>query len=241
MTKFILADFLERHRTKIIAEWVRQLHTEVSDQYALRPREELQKNIEEAFEAYFHILVRGEFSAINRFIDRIAQMRLEAGFLLSDVQKAFELYGNIVIPLLAQEAAIPSVEAFCEQVMIINRCLAYTIHRFSDHFQDMHERRAMEHFRRIEETRRLVELVQMANRVAHDLRNPLTAVGGFSRRLYNKMADDDPDKKYLAIVVEAVKALEANITKIIKIADEEQTMDQTVREKETKGCGETTA
>ena len=62
----------------------------------------------------------------------------------------------------------------------------------------------------------------MADRVAHDLRNPLTAVGGFSRRLYNKMADDDPDKKYLAIVVEAVKALESNISKIIKIAAEDK-------------------
>ena len=74
-------------------------------------------------------------------------MRLEAGFLLSDVQKAFELYGIIVIPLLAKEAAINSIEEFCAQAMIINRCLAYTIHRFSDHFQEMHERRAMEHFR----------------------------------------------------------------------------------------------
>jgi hypothetical protein len=109
-------------------------------------------------------LVGGNFSGINRFIDRIAQMRREAGFLLSDVQKAFELYGNIVIPLLAREAALTSIEEFCDQVMIINRCLAYTIHRFSDHFQDMHEKRAMEHFRRIEETRRLVELVQMAKR-----------------------------------------------------------------------------
>lgn len=223
MKKFLLADFLEQHRSWIIEEWVSRLHSEVSDQYALRPREELCKNIEEAFAAYFQILVQGEFSAVNRFIDRIAQERLEAGFLLSDVQKAFELYGNIVIPLLAREAALASIAEFCDQVMNIHRCLAYTIHRFSDHFQDRHERKALEHFRRIEETRRLVEVGLMADRVAHDLRNPLAAVGGFSRRLYNKMADDDPDKKYLAIVVEAVKALEANISKIIKIAAEDNT------------------
>ncbi len=39
--------------------------------------------------------------SINRFIDKICKMRLEAGFYLSDVQTAFELYLEIVIPLMA--------------------------------------------------------------------------------------------------------------------------------------------
>ena len=33
----------------------------------------------------------------------------------------------------------------------INQCLAYTIHRFSDHFQDMHEKGIREHNQRLEE------------------------------------------------------------------------------------------
>ena len=62
----------------------------------------------------------------------------------------------------------------------------------------------------------------MANKVAHELRNPLTVVGGFVRRLYEKASDTDPDKEYLKIIVEEVKTLEDKISKIIKIRDEEQ-------------------
>ncbi len=221
MIKFILADFLQHNRSKIIEEWVRRLHTEISDQYALRPHEELLGTIGEAFDAYFHVLVQGNFSYINRFIDKIILMRLRAGFLLSDVQKAFELYRSIIIPLLAKETTITTIEDFCDNITGINHCLAYTIQRFSDSFQDMHEKKALENNRRLDEAERLAALGNMANRVAHELRNPLTVVGGFSRRLYEKMAAADPDKKYLAIVVEAITALECSISKIIKIENEE--------------------
>ena len=222
MKKFALADFLQSNRSKIIEEWVRRLHTEISDQYALRPREELSETIREAFDANFQVLIQGDFSYINQFIDKITQVRLDAGFLLSDVQKAFELYRSIVIPLLAKEATITTIEDFCDNITLVNRCLAYTIHRFSDHFQEMHEKQALEHNRRLDEAQRLASLGKMANRVAHELRNPLIVVGGFSRRLYEKMPDDDPDKEYLEIVVEAVMALESHIAKIIKLKDEDE-------------------
>lgn len=61
-------------------------------------------------------------------------MRLESGFLLSDGQKAFELYRTIVLFLLAN---VTNVSDFHNEISKINYCLAYTIHRFSDHFQNM--------------------------------------------------------------------------------------------------------
>lgn len=61
----------------------------------------------------------------------------------------------------------------------------------------------------------------MAKRVAHELRNPLTVVGGFVRRLYEKAPDTDPDKEYLSIIVEEVKTLEDKISEIIRIRDKE--------------------
>jgi PAS domain S-box-containing protein len=70
------------------------------------------------------------------------------------------------------------------------------------------------------EAERLATLGKIAKRVAHELRNPLTVVGGFSRRMYERTPDDDPNKKYLKIIVEQVRALEDKISEIIKIQNE---------------------
>jgi len=145
---FNLAEFHQRNRSIIHRQWAERLHREVGNQYTRRPLQELMGTVSKALEANYHVLSYGNFRYIDEFIGEITRMRLEAGFLLSDVQKAFELYRIIVIPLLAKET---TVEEFQENVVKINECLAYTIHRFSNHFQDMHEKRILEQNRRLEE------------------------------------------------------------------------------------------
>lgn len=61
----------------------------------------------------------------------------------------------------------------------------------------------------------------MANRVAHELRNPLTVVGGLARRLYEKTPDDDPNKKDLKIILREAKVLENKVSEIINIENKE--------------------
>lgn len=145
---FSLADFHHRHREEIIQEWVNRLKTEVGRQYSQRPRSELVGTVTEAFDADYHVMINQDYRHINRFIDKITKMRLQAGFLLSDVQKAFELYRIIAVPLLSGETTI---DEFRDCLIKINNCLAYTIHRFSDHFQDMHEREILKHNKILEE------------------------------------------------------------------------------------------
>ena len=141
-----LKEFHHTYRSQIIDEWVNRLKENAGPLYASRPREELMGTISEAFQANYHFLVEERMGPINRFIDRICKMRLEAGFHLSDVQTAFELYRSIVIPIVAEQCAR---QDFILAVEKINHCLAYTIRRFSDHFQGMHERRILEHNRQL--------------------------------------------------------------------------------------------
>jgi len=67
------------------------------------------------------------------------------------------------------------------------------------------------------EAERLAALGKMANRVAHELRNPLTAVGGFARRINEKMPADDPNKKYLEMIVDKVITMESKVAEITRI------------------------
>ncbi|MHB8091609.1 MAG: PAS domain S-box protein [Syntrophales bacterium] len=144
---FDLSEFIQCNRSLIIAEWADRLHAEVGEQYSRRPHKELVGTVTGAFDANTHVLLHNDFSYINRFINKITRMRLESGFLLSDVQKAFELYRTIMFPLLANAA---NVGDFHNAISKINKCLAYTIHRFSDLFQNMHEKEIMEYAQRLE-------------------------------------------------------------------------------------------
>jgi PAS domain S-box-containing protein len=145
---FRLEEFLNDRREAIVTEWVDRLMKEVGVQYAKRPRQELIDTVSAAFEANFNVLVNDDFATIDRFIQTITTLRLEAGFRLSDVQMAFEIFRSITLPLIAAET---TADEFLPLVTNINRCLTYTIHRFSDHFQTMHQEKILEHNRRLEE------------------------------------------------------------------------------------------
>ncbi len=154
-----LASILESYRDEIVREWSHRLKTEVSQNYRLRPIDELIETTSEAAEANFAVIVEGDFSKIDRFIERITKMRLESGFSLSEVQKAFELYRTIVVPIFLKELEGDELLLALES---LNRCLSYTIHRFSDYFQSLHERAIKEYAENLEKeveerTRELAE------------------------------------------------------------------------------------
>ena len=93
--------------------------------------------------------------------------------------------------------------------------------------QDL-EKKVQERTEKLEEkTRQLIEaekdaaIGKMANRVAHEVRNSLAVVGGFSRRLYEKTTEEDSIKSYLGIIVEEVKSLEEKVSSIIRDRSEE--------------------
>jgi PAS domain S-box-containing protein len=145
---FSLSEFFKSKRDEIIRDWIRRLKTEVGQQYASRPVEELMETVSDAYDAEVDVILENDFTKINAFINRITKMRLESGFLLSDVQKAFELFRALATDLLVRETTLTE---FANITVRLNDCLSYTIHRFSDYFQSMHEKKILQHNRMLEQ------------------------------------------------------------------------------------------
>jgi signal transduction histidine kinase len=60
-------------------------------------------------------------------------------------------------------------------------------------------------------------LEQMIDEVAHEIRNPLTAIGGFARKVFNKLPEDDPNRKYMQMIIEDVAVLDNMIKQLIEL------------------------
>ncbi len=144
-----LPGLLTQFESDMIRQWVHLLRTECGEQYASRTKEELYATVSQAYAANYEFLTNHNLRPIDNFIDIITRMRLDAGFKLSDVQKAFELFRNIIIAMLLEHGIADELN---ENIARVNQCLSYTIHRFSDYFQMMHETEILEQNRQLEET-----------------------------------------------------------------------------------------
>jgi signal transduction histidine kinase len=101
-------------------------------------------------------------------------------------------------------------------------------HEELQHFSQELERKVQQRTAELEEkskqllaAERLAVVGKMTNRIAHELRNSLMAVGGFARRMDEKTLDDDPKKQYAQIIVNEVIALEKKVSEIINLKDVE--------------------
>ncbi|MDQ7786334.1 MAG: response regulator [Thermodesulfovibrionales bacterium] len=67
------------------------------------------------------------------------------------------------------------------------------------------------------ETEKTGALEQMIDEVAHEIRNPLTSIGGFARKVFQKLPEDDPNRKYMEMIIEDVAVLEEMIRQLIEL------------------------
>ncbi len=203
-------DFLKRHRNEIVLEWKKRLHQDVSQNYAKRSLEELNLTTGKACDSFGCIIAYNEYTPINAFINEITMIRLEEGFPLDDVQKAFELYRQIILPILVKESP---AHLLCKNIEAVNAGLAYTIHRFSHHFQKKHERYLKEYAKQLEKdvaarTAELRESEHKYKTLVEDIsdgylalyKGKIAFVNPAFCRMHGYQADDIMQKSFLSFV-----------------------------------------
>ncbi len=79
---------------------------------------------------------------------------------------------------------------------------------------------------------KLAAVGQMAATVAHGIRNPLSAIGGFARRMLKKEKEKEkeetPNKKYLHIMVDEIDRLEGTLKDLLNYVREKKLNPETV-------------
>ena len=142
-----LVDYLEQARPEFVALWVRRA-TELGPHYQRRTQMELQATIGQSYDANRTAMIQGEPEVLDMFVAFITRLRLEAGFPLSEVQRAFDLYRVILTPRILE--ALDPADAPAA-LAAVNACVSYQIHSFSDRFQHMHEAAICNHARDLEQ------------------------------------------------------------------------------------------
>jgi two-component system sensor histidine kinase/response regulator len=67
------------------------------------------------------------------------------------------------------------------------------------------------------EEEKSVALEKMMDEVAHEVRNPLVSIGGFAKRVYDRLPENDPNKKYLDMIMDEVSKLENMVKLLIEL------------------------
>lgn len=138
--------YLEANADEIVEQWVHEA-ARLGPNYRKRSMGELQETIDQSFRANLESMVRGEAAPLDEFVEFITALRLEAGFGLSEVQKAFDLFRIIVSDRACRQPFPPWLGP---ALAAVNRCVSYQIHRFSDKFQAMHQAAIERHARELE-------------------------------------------------------------------------------------------
>lgn len=156
-----LAALLRSNRNRIIRRWANEIQRSIPS-YRSRPLSELHLTTGKHLDATIRIIESGSSDLLQAFMHEIAPMRIQQGFRLSDIQRAF-MVGKKVISEFIEEAYADDPGSLWAALREVEEPFGSTVLEYSDIYQELQLREAEKRSReamKAEEERRLLEQVQ---------------------------------------------------------------------------------
>lgn len=133
-----------------------------------------------------------------------------------DVVLGVLLADNAITKNPIQDHDIEKLRAFATNASLaIEKSELYKVNEEKVLELDMAYRELKENRDRLIRVEKLAAVGEMSATVAHGIRNPLVAIGGFARRLFKNEARESTSRKYLQIIVEEIDRLEMMLTELL--------------------------
>ncbi len=130
-----------------------------------------------------------------------------------------EMLGVVVVVLDAPEPrALEVAERAC-RVLASMGALAAENARFNERAGEMRK-----HIASLEDElvrrERLAAVGELSAKLAHEIKSPLSAIGGFARRIERSLPDEDPSREHARIIVREATRLEGMLEEHLSLASE---------------------
>lgn len=131
-----LKQILFEYHDRIVATWFDDLYNARHKRYSQVPEEELRGLLGQAATSFRKVLLDDQWGDLRNFITNIARKRFKEGFRVSEVQQAFELYRQTLLPLLCAKMDPVKLD---RALLHLQKCMVFAITSFSEIFQNIHE------------------------------------------------------------------------------------------------------
>ncbi|MDW7774443.1 MAG: ATP-binding protein [Desulfobulbaceae bacterium] len=136
-----------------------------------------------------------------------------------------DAHGHYCIPIVSGQAVLGVINLYVEEdhprdpdEEILLNSVANTLAGIIQRHQAQHEKQKLQI--ELAQIEKLSALGRLTANVAHEIRNPLTLVGGFARRMSKKHAMNDDEQKYLDIIISEVGRLEKILMNVLTFSKE---------------------